>query len=185
MQILVNTPHFLPSQCTLVPSAPTNVVVQATLPHPYLSNQLQVLVVRQVHHQPPYSGKLLREKTFATFAVLWLFAKVISVKFGGVVPLEWQKQAIHGSFLHENHVLAQRVGQVTAHGGCCGQLQKGLGHHQLGQWSPFLHKWAQKMLIFPRKRLNFWHCQQFSLHTTGIHRLTALTIENPPISGGG
>ena len=32
-----------------------------------------------------YSGKLLREKTFANFAVLWLVAKVFSAKFGGVV----------------------------------------------------------------------------------------------------
>ena len=32
----------------------------------------------------PYSRKLSREKTFADFAVLWLFAKVFSVKFGGV-----------------------------------------------------------------------------------------------------
>ena len=35
--------------------------------------------------QLPYSGKLLREKTFAIFAVLWLFVKVFSTKFGGVV----------------------------------------------------------------------------------------------------
>ena len=33
----------------------------------------------------PYSGKLLREKTFTNFAVLWLFVKVFSTKFGGVV----------------------------------------------------------------------------------------------------
>ena len=33
----------------------------------------------------PYSGKLLREKTFTNFAVLWLFVKVFSVEFGGVV----------------------------------------------------------------------------------------------------
>ena len=32
----------------------------------------------------PYSGKLSREKTFANFTVLWLFAKVFSVKFGGM-----------------------------------------------------------------------------------------------------
>ena len=32
----------------------------------------------------PYSGKLLREKTFANSVVLWLYAKVFSVKFGGV-----------------------------------------------------------------------------------------------------
>ena len=31
----------------------------------------------------PYSRKLLREKTFANFAVLWLSAKVFSAKFGG------------------------------------------------------------------------------------------------------
>ena len=32
----------------------------------------------------PYSRKLLREKTFANFVVLWLFAKIFSAKFGGV-----------------------------------------------------------------------------------------------------
>ena len=31
------------------------------------------------------SGKLLREKTFADFRVLWLFAKVFSTKFGGTL----------------------------------------------------------------------------------------------------
>ena len=30
------------------------------------------------------SGKLPREKIFVNFAVLWLFAKVFSVKFGGM-----------------------------------------------------------------------------------------------------
>ena len=39
----------------------------------------------------PYSGKLLREKTFVNFTVLWLFAKVFSAKFGGVAPLVLQK----------------------------------------------------------------------------------------------
>ena len=34
-----------------------------------------------------YSGKLSREKTFANFTVFWLFAKVFSTKFGGVVSL--------------------------------------------------------------------------------------------------
>ena len=33
----------------------------------------------------PYSRKLSREKTFANFTVLWLSAKVFSVKLGGVV----------------------------------------------------------------------------------------------------
>ena len=32
----------------------------------------------------PYSGKLSQEKTFANFVVLWMFAKVFSMKFGGV-----------------------------------------------------------------------------------------------------
>ena len=30
----------------------------------------------------PYSGKLLREKTFANFAVLWQYTKIFSAKFG-------------------------------------------------------------------------------------------------------
>ena len=47
----------------------------------------------------PYSEKLSGEKTFTNFAVLWLFAKVFSAKFGGVVPLVLQKQAICESFL--------------------------------------------------------------------------------------
>ena len=34
-----------------------------------------------------YSGKLSREKTFTNFAVLWLFTKVFSVKFGGMASI--------------------------------------------------------------------------------------------------
>ena len=45
---------------------------------------LQCRVCKLQYHIP-YSGKLSREKTFANFVVLWLFAKVFSVKFGGVV----------------------------------------------------------------------------------------------------
>ena len=55
--------------------------------------------------QIPYSGKLLREKTFANFAVLWLFAKFM--KYRGVVPLARQKWAIHESFLCENCIFHQ------------------------------------------------------------------------------
>ena len=47
------------------------------------------------HTIVPYSRKLLREKTFMNFAVLWLFAKVISTKFGSVVSFAWHKWAIH------------------------------------------------------------------------------------------
>ena len=37
-----------------------------------------------VNYKVLYSGKLSREKTIPNFAVLWLFAKVFSAKFGGV-----------------------------------------------------------------------------------------------------
>ena len=44
----------------------------------------EVHVFRQISAlQIPYSGKLLREKTFANYVVLWLFAKVFSAKFWG------------------------------------------------------------------------------------------------------
>ena len=46
------------------------------------------------HIKVPYSKKLLREKTFVNFAVLWLYAKVFSVKLGAWRPQAWQKQAI-------------------------------------------------------------------------------------------
>ena len=55
----------------------------------------------------PYSGKLLREKTFANFAVLWLFMKVFSVKFGMWHSLAWHKRAICGSFSYENRIFHQ------------------------------------------------------------------------------
>ena len=37
-----------------------------------------------VNYKVPYSRKLSREKTILNFAVLWLFAKVFSGKFGGI-----------------------------------------------------------------------------------------------------
>ena len=43
--------------------------------------------------QVPYSGKLSREKTFTNFTVLWLFVKVFSVKFGGVVSFDTARAA--------------------------------------------------------------------------------------------
>ena len=52
----------------------------------------------------PYSGKLSREKTFVNFAVLWLYAKVFSAKFGMWCPLARQKRTIRWSFLHENRI---------------------------------------------------------------------------------
>ena len=35
----------------------------------------------------PYSGNLLREKSFANFPVLWLFAKGFSAKFWGMASI--------------------------------------------------------------------------------------------------
>ena len=46
----------------------------------------------------PYSGKHLREKTFANFMVLCLFAKVFSAKFGCVASFGKE------SFLHKNRI---------------------------------------------------------------------------------
>ena len=52
----------------------------------------------------PYSGKLLREKTFTNFEVLWLLTKVFSANFGGVVSVGGTSEAIHDSFLRTNHI---------------------------------------------------------------------------------
>ena len=52
-----------------------------------------------------YSGKLSREKTFANFKILWLYAKDFFAKFGVWHPLGLlQKRAIRESFLHENRI---------------------------------------------------------------------------------
>ena len=40
-----------------------------------------------------YNRKLLRDKTFANFVVLWLFTKVFSAKFGSVVSLAVAKES--------------------------------------------------------------------------------------------
>ena len=75
----------------------------------------------------PYSGKLSREKTFADFAVLWLFANVFSAKFGGVVsfgaakvsnPRKFSPQKsyfspIRESFLPPNFVIIWAAIQPT------------------------------------------------------------------------
>ena len=42
-------------------------------------------------HTILYSGKLSREKIFANFAVLWLLAKLFSLKFGSVVSFSTAK----------------------------------------------------------------------------------------------
>ena len=56
-----------------------------------------------------YSRKLLREKTFVNFTVLWLFVKGFYAKLGGMHPLAWQKGAICESFFHENRNFHQFV----------------------------------------------------------------------------
>ena len=47
-------------------------------------------------HEVPFSGKLSRVKTFANFAVLWLYAKVFSPKFGANLVMyrhnSWKKK---------------------------------------------------------------------------------------------
>jgi len=64
--------------------------------HMSFTDTADIHVSRKYHVS--YSAKLLREKTFANFAVLWVFAKVFFVKFGGRHPLAWQKQGIRKSF---------------------------------------------------------------------------------------
>ena len=54
--------------------------MEASPGSPWLPSPLGV----RLQHIVLYSGKLSREKTFANFTVLWLFAKVFSTKFGGV-----------------------------------------------------------------------------------------------------
>ena len=68
-------------------------------------------------HVLPYSRKLSREKTFANFTILWLFVKVFSAKFGGVVVFGKSEQSakvfsakivfspICGSFLPQSSFL--------------------------------------------------------------------------------
>ena len=51
----------------------------------------------------PYSGKLSREKAFVNFAVLWLFMKVFSVKFGAWHSLVRHKWAIRETFLRKSY----------------------------------------------------------------------------------
>ena len=47
--------------------------------------------VRSTPSQISYSRKLWREKTFTNFMVLWLFVKVFSMKFEGVVSFGMAK----------------------------------------------------------------------------------------------
>ena len=46
--------------------------------------QAKYVIAEHLSARLPCSGKLLREKTFVNFTVLWLFAKVFSMKFEGV-----------------------------------------------------------------------------------------------------
>ena len=65
-----------------------------------------------------YSGKLSREKTITNFAVLWLFAKVFSAKFGGVTflgmakasnPQKFSSSIFSGYTVMHESVLLQEV----------------------------------------------------------------------------
>ena len=48
-----------------------------------------------------YSAKLLSEKSFVNFMILWLFANVFSTKLGAWFPLVRHKREIYKSFLCE------------------------------------------------------------------------------------
>ena len=54
-----------------------------------------------------YSGKLLREKPFANFAVLWLSAKVFAAKVLGLGAFQCSKSEQSASFLRENRIFNQ------------------------------------------------------------------------------
>ena len=67
-----------------------------------------------------YSEKLLGERTFANFVVLWLFTKVFSAKFGGVHLLPWPNKSNVKDFSLESfplysilHSLAERKEPVA------------------------------------------------------------------------
>ena len=66
-----------------------------------------------------YSGKLLSEKTFANFEVLWLFAQVLSTKFGGVASFggsSKQKFSPEKSFFHQfTKVFPVKVSSYTVY----------------------------------------------------------------------
>ena len=53
----------------------------------YLTSNIEALVkifsnLKLVTGKLPYNGKLLREKTFANFAVLWQYTKIFSTTLG-------------------------------------------------------------------------------------------------------
>ena len=60
--------------------------------------------VNSTNHSLSYSGKLSGEKTFVNLVVLWLFVKVFSAKFGGVMSFGRQKWE---NFIHENCIFHQ------------------------------------------------------------------------------
>ena len=121
-------------------------------PHPLLVCQQHHLATRQgnklnSHYWKDvilYSGKLSREKTFTNFVVLWLFGKVFSAKFGGVVsfsmarainPQKFSPQKsyfspIRGSFLPQNF---QLYGSST----CCSPVMCAKHYLQLSLWTKF------------------------------------------------
>ena len=59
-----------------------------------------------------YSGKLLTEKTFTNFTVLWLFAKDFSAKFGGVASFGVAKASNLQKFFSVKICIFQRFTKV-------------------------------------------------------------------------
>ena len=60
-----------------------------------------------------------REKTFANFAVLWLYAKVFSVKFGAWHPLALQKRAICENYYFHQFVKVFSLESFPLYGSYC------------------------------------------------------------------
>ena len=69
-----------------------------------------------------YSGKLSREETFTNFAVLWLFTKVFSAKFGGVASFGTVKGSNLRKFSPKNHIFHQFLSLEVS---CCMVITSG------------------------------------------------------------
>ena len=118
-------------------------------------SSISTIFTSNYHHQKPikwtlpYSGKLSGEKTFMNFAVLWLYTKVFSAKFGAWHPLAQQKRAIHESFLCENCIFHQKVFSLESFP-LYGTFQLGFKQVRHEMYFVFLFCFISKCYIEPR-----------------------------------
>ena len=104
-------------------------------------SSISTIFTSNYHHQKPikwtlpYSGKLSGEKTFMNFAVLWLYTKVFSAKFGAWHPLAQQKRAIHESFLCEIVFFTRKFSPSKV-------------SHYTVLFSWVLNKWGMKCILY-------------------------------------